>query len=159
MKHPEVEQERQRLKSARWREANPDKVKAQNNSRSVEYNRNSCKKYYEKHKYEILAKRKMDYLENPDGRRVLEVKRKFGFSKEDYERLKEDQKNLCAICARPQVQDRKNLDVGHNHRTKQVRQLLCGDCNKAIGLLRDDPEVAEKVASYLRKWSGLEAPK
>jgi hypothetical protein len=34
-------------------------------------------------------------------------------------------------------------------RTGRVRGLLCGHCNKAIGLLRDDPILLTKAAQYL----------
>jgi UDP-N-acetyl-D-mannosaminuronic acid transferase (WecB/TagA/CpsF family) len=35
--------------------------------------------------------------------------------------------------------------------TGQVRGLLCGKCNSAIGLLGDDPEVIKAAARYVAK--------
>ncbi|MGK2948022.1 MAG: endonuclease domain-containing protein, partial [Acidimicrobiales bacterium] len=42
------------------------------------------------------------------------------------------------------------LVVDHDHRTGAVRGLLCGPCNRAIGLLRDSPVVCRLAAEYLR---------
>jgi hypothetical protein len=35
--------------------------------------------------------------------------------------------------------------------TDTVRQLLCNNCNTAVGLLRDDPVRAAKLAAYLHR--------
>jgi hypothetical protein len=32
--------------------------------------------------------------------------------------------------------------------------MLCGDCNRAIGLLHNTPEYADAAAAYLRAASG-----
>lgn len=62
----------------------------------------------------------------------------------------------CEICgARPE-----KLDVDHDHSCcdpspgaaccwKCTRGFLCGNCNRAIGLLQDNPEVAANAAKYL----------
>jgi hypothetical protein len=74
---------------------------------------------------------------------------KFGISKADYDALLEKQGGCCAICGGTQVNGRKNLDVDHDHRTGRVRGLLCGYCNRALGLLKDSPEVLRLAANYL----------
>jgi hypothetical protein len=43
------------------------------------------------------------------------------------------------------------LTVDHDHVSGHVRGLLCSHCNRAIGLLSDDPKVIEAAASYVRK--------
>lgn len=40
--------------------------------------------------------------------------------------------------------------IDHCHKTKNVRGLLCQACNMAIGLLKDNPETAVKIAAYLK---------
>jgi hypothetical protein len=46
-----------------------------------------------------------------------------------------------------------NTDVGvcmdHDHATRRFRGWLCGDCNRALGLLRDDPARIERLAAYV----------
>lgn len=70
---------------------------------------------------------------------------------EQYEQMLKRQRERCAICGRPQSAFEQNLDVDHNHVTKEVRGLLCKDCNMVLGLVRDDPSVLRLAASYLEK--------
>lgn len=65
-----------------------------------------------------------------------------------YLRLLEEQRNRCAICNhRPQ--HLRELVIDHNHRTGQVRGLLCSKCNTALGLFRDSPDVLDAAIEYL----------
>src|SRR5580704_11685889 len=54
----------------------------------------------------------------------------------DWHTLYNEQAGLCAICFAPAT------DVDHDHRTGRIRGLLCGSCNRALGLLQDDPQRA-----------------
>lgn len=57
----------------------------------------------------------------------------------------------CAICLVTDAATRGGWNVDHSHATKKVRGMLCGHCNRAIGLLRDDPAVCVAAANYLRR--------
>jgi len=46
--------------------------------------------------------------------------------------------------------------IDHDHVTGQVRGLLCGKCNSAIGLLQDDPEIIRAAAKYVMKHRQME---
>jgi hypothetical protein len=48
----------------------------------------------------------------------------------DYEALLRAQGGRCALC--PAVPKTRRLDVDHDHKTMQVRGLLCHRCNRAI---------------------------
>jgi len=61
------------------------------------------------------------------------------------------QENLCAICGESFL---KTPQLDHNHETQQLRGALCQSCNTGIGLLKDNPEILETAAWYLRKWEG-----
>lgn len=50
----------------------------------------------------------------------------------------------CAICRRE-----TSLCVDHCHATLTIRGMLCGRCNRAIGLLDDEPELLRVAAKYL----------
>lgn len=81
-----------------------------------------------------------------------ELKRKYGITKEEYERRLEAQGGVCAVCGRPP--DGDALTVDHCHDTGQVRGLLCRRCNIALGMLGDDPALLRTAMVYLRMDSG-----
>lgn len=66
-----------------------------------------------------------------------------------YEDIVSEQNGVCAICLGP-----AKLHMDHNHDTGEIRGALCGNCNRAIGLLRDDFNVTYRAAIYLEKWKG-----
>lgn len=78
-------------------------------------------------------------------RRRKRLKIEYGLTEQDYQQLYIKQEGKCKICYQVKVR----LDVDHNHTTGKVRGLLCGHCNKAIGLLHDDPDAARRVIAYL----------
>ena len=79
-------------------------------------------------------------------RRVQKV---YGLEPGQYGRIYLFQGSVCAICRRATGATRK-LSVDHDHRTGLVRGLLCRPCNDMLGHLRDDPEMALRVAQYLK---------
>jgi Recombination endonuclease VII len=78
---------------------------------------------------------------------------KHGATIEDRRRLLAQQFGKCAICDRP-IDTLANID--HDHLTGEIRGLLCGRCNKAIGWFGDDPELLGRAMVYLdpREWIG-----
>ena len=48
---------------------------------------------------------------------------------------------------------KKALHLDHNHNTGKVRELLCSDCNTAIGLLKENPVIIQSVVEYIAKHS------
>lgn len=87
---------------------------------------------------------------NPDRYKDGQLKAKYGISIDDYNELLIKQNYSCAICDKNQSEFKQKFAVDHCHKTLKVRGLLCGACNKAIGYLRDNPQLAESVAQYLR---------
>jgi len=79
---------------------------------------------------------------------------RYGISFEDYMGMLHVQKNLCAICHRPDPSGRR-LCIDHNHETKEVRGLLCCVCNTAISLLEMDSSWPIKAKEYLNRKSLL----
>lgn len=75
----------------------------------------------------------------------------------DYERLLELQGFACRCCGAPLATTRdlctegqQVAHVDHDHNTGTVRGLLCRKCNSAAGYLRDDPNLAATLSSYLK---------
>lgn len=128
-----------------WRRNNPDKVKA------------CAKRYYEKTKGEVNAKRRQRYASDPKKRmqhKLGNLAWYYGISPEQYFRLLEEQKGLCAICKNPpeQIGRKKNLHMDHDHETDSPRGLLCSHCNVALGLAKEDPKILRAMADYLEEW-------
>jgi Recombination endonuclease VII len=57
--------------------------------------------------------------------------------------------DVCEICGCKS--ERKHLDEDHCHATGKFRGWLCGKCNRALGLFRDDPDVMHAALAYLIK--------
>lgn len=85
----------------------------------------------------------------------------YGITLEEYNQILEKQKGCCAICGRHQSETHKSrwkcklsLSVDHNHITRQIRGLLCGTCNRAIGSLKVDElgdELLKKAIDYINR--------
>lgn len=79
--------------------------------------------------------------------------RDYGITVERYAAMLEDQRNVCAICMRPETMMRRGvippLSVDHCHVTEKVRGLLCANCNNGLGRFEDDPDRLRRAADYL----------
>jgi len=75
------------------------------------------------------------------------LKRKYGLTLEEYKYLFEEQNGVCAICKT--TEECRMLAVDHNHESGKVRGLLCGSCNRALGLLKDNPELLSRAKEYV----------
>jgi len=88
-------------------------------------------------------------------RRKGHLKRTFGLTLEDYDQMVAKQKNRCAICGKPESRSIKGavprLGIDHNHKTGEIRELLCYSCNLALGYANDDPELLKRMIAYLEK--------
>jgi len=76
------------------------------------------------------------------------VQKRYGLDEGDYQRLREFQGGLCAICQRAKGIS-KRLAVDHDHKTELVRGLLCSPCNQLLGHGRDSVEFFERIIRYL----------
>jgi hypothetical protein len=68
----------------------------------------------------------------------------YDISEDEFQALIAKQNGVCAIC-----RQLLPLQVDHCHKTKYVRGLLCGPCNRFIGLAQDDPLRLRMAAQYL----------
>lgn len=82
--------------------------------------------------------------------RAENLKKLFGITIADYERMLVEQNGVCAICCR-KCKTGKRLAVDHDHATGEVRGLLCTNCNQGLGKYRDDPLLLRTAASYLER--------
>lgn len=79
--------------------------------------------------------------------------RTYGITKGGFDSMWHEQSGKCALCGGSgflmRGHHRKRLVVDHCHRTNKVRALLCHNCNRALGLFRDNPHVLRKAAAYI----------
>ena len=81
--------------------------------------------------------------------RSCNLRKRYGIDAAQYEQMLEAQGHKCAICGRQSCPSGKSLAVDHSHGTGKVRGLLCGNCNKAIGLFNDSKELLANAINYL----------
>lgn len=85
---------------------------------------------------------------NPHKQRQYQLKHFYNMTETDRLRMVIDQHHACAICLTEKFDH--ELQVDHSHTTGVVRGLLCGGCNKAIGLMKDSIEALQNAAMYLK---------
>ena len=78
-------------------------------------------------------------------------------SPEEIIALWESQNHKCAICKNDIEYLSGHLD--HDHKTDEVRGLLCKWCNLGLGWFRDNPEFLKAAIEYLEKCTGRLAAK
>ena len=85
--------------------------------------------------------------------RELHLKRKYGITINEYNRMLNSQNNKCAVCNSTSKgkKNAKYFSVDHCHTTGKVRGLLCNHCNAGIGNMKDDVVILEKAIAYLRE--------
>lgn len=139
-----------KAKSKEWRKANP--------KRSMEIKRKWAKANPEKHRGdpEKDKLRKNKWKENNPEKheyslRKHHLQKHYNITPEEYDNMLMEQNCGCAICHTKDTGKFKYFHVDHNHKTGEVRQLLCGRCNMIVGYLEDQTNILEKSKQYLSK--------
>ena len=92
--------------------------------------------------------------------RNYQLYKKFGITELDYKRMLKTQKGVCAICGCAETKlvncstkqkKVKPLSVDHNHKTGQIRELLCDNCNNGIARFGENVEYMANAISYIEK--------
>lgn len=73
--------------------------------------------------------------------------KEYGLTEESYAALLMQQDRRCKICAC--TAEGRALHVDHDHKTGRIRGLLCTNCNTALGLLKETPELFMRAVVYL----------
>lgn len=88
---------------------------------------------------------------NPEKRRQYDLKKKFGITLVQYNQLFTEQTGSCALCDKHQSEQRKAMAVDHDHKTGEIRALLCHNCNVGLGNFQDNQDLLQKAINYLNK--------
>ena len=118
-----LNKEKRNKQSREWALNNPEKRKA------------TLKKYRDK---------------NPSYRRNAHLKKKYGITQEDFDRMFLEQDGRCLICNTHQSELKTVLCVDHSHETGKVRGLLCQRCNVGIGKFEDNINFFKRIIEYLQ---------
>lgn len=142
--------------------------KDKHNKDGLDYYCKICKSSKEKHRHQMSPEirkgindrwkdKRRKYYSDEDRKRKykdLELQRTFGITIDSFEELLSKQKGVCSICKDDEKSIRnKHLAVDHDHTTGKVRGLLCSNCNRAIGLLKDNIQIIRRAAEYLEEFN------
>ncbi len=150
------EQERKRHYMKEWRAANRERVKA--------YRREWVAKNAE-HVAQYQQSYQAEYQKQADVQFetwMRNLRRNYGITPSDFNRMWDSQDGQCRICKvklKPRGRTSDSVSVDHNHATGAVRALLCRQCNRAIGLMKDDPEILRAAALYLDEFGNYSTRK
>lgn len=103
-----------------------------------------------RHEY-MLAHR----ADNRNSYRDKALRRNFGITIDDYNRMLAEQGGVCACCGEPETASRDGkpiyLSVDHCHDTSIICGLLCIKCNRGLGYFREDTAYLHKAVQYLQR--------
>lgn len=68
-------------------------------------------------------------------RRRNHLRRMYGMTEQQYDEMLSSQLSRCAICGTDQCGTGRRFAVDHNHKTGEIRGLLCRSCNGFLGTL------------------------
>lgn len=122
--------------SRRWAVLNRDKVRHYHrkyDQRNSEKRREIMERWITRHRDSYLQ-----------GRKIRRLKYEYGLSREQYERMITNQDGRCAICKRA-----VRLEIDHDHKSGNVRGLLCRECNLAVGGIELSGASPISIAQYL----------
>lgn len=94
---------------------------------------------------------------DPYARRRWALRTLYRITPDDYEEMFQRQQGRCAICGvlkerwepAPLKERSRFLVVDHDHSSREVRGLLCVQCNCGVGQFKEDPAIMYAAAAYL----------
>ncbi len=117
--------------------------------------------HYEKNRATRRAQRRASYYKNISREKAYSAQYRadgytrnnrymsqYNISAAEVDNMIAAQDGKCKIC---QVKT-DVLHLDHDHETGQVRDMLCGSCNRALGLIKEKESVLLAMIYYLNKW-------
>lgn len=75
----------------------------------------------------------------------------YGLTEEAYVALEQAQNHKCKICLKDKEQEPRPLAVDHDHKTGEIRGLLCNSCNRMLGFAKDNQTTLLRAIQYLKR--------
>ena len=165
----EKDNRRKRERRKRRYAENPQLREEDNRSQNERRKRQRAEKpeWWAEEKRRNNERRKKQYAEDPELREqlkrvsrenyhknaeVISIKKlakAHGISVEQCTEMLARQNGICAICLK---RSKKRLRFDHDHKTLQLRSLLCDKCNIGLGYYDDDSAAMRRGADYLEYW-------
>jgi hypothetical protein len=76
----------------------------------------------------------------------------YNISLDQYEKKLEEQGGICCLCGCKE-KAKKSLSVDHDHKTDQIRGLLCMWCNTKLGTVESKLWWYIRAVDYLQYWN------
>lgn len=95
---------------------------------------------------ELYASSELNDEKRRQRKRDLRLVYVYGITREELDKQIELQESKCYLCG---VKPDK-LHIDHCHVTNKVRGLLCGNCNRGLGMFMDNVAVMEKAIAYIQ---------
>lgn len=131
-------QRKRREYTRRWREENPDKVKAQR------------ERWLTENRDRVNANERARYAADPSKAAAKQRRRLYGITQDQFDAMLSDQNFSCAICGTKEPGGvGKTFHVDHCHSSGEVRGLLCYLCNAGLGSFRDNTVFLKHAIGYL----------
>jgi len=86
---------------------------------------------------------------NPEKRRLARLKYLYDLDADEVKSILKAQDGNCWIC---QTGPAEHMD--HDHATGNPRGFLCGNCNRGLGLFKDDGDSLRRAVMYLALFRG-----
>ena len=77
--------------------------------------------------------------------------RKYGLTHEQYKEMYAEQDSRCACCRDPIEMFSKKTHIDHDHKTMEIRGILCHYCNVIEGLLKGSVDRAMLMLAYMER--------
>jgi len=108
------------------------------------------KRWKLEHKEKVKEYSKNRYKRKKDHYKKWHLNKSYGIDAEKFNIMLKSQKNRCGICKK----EFTNIYpfrpcVDHEHTGGKIRGLLCGNCNIAIGLLKDDLTILHNALKWV----------
>lgn len=117
---------------------------------------NNFHKKFNKLKSRCKSCRHLEYHDNKINQKNNHLKKQFGVSLNFYNDLINKQNYKCEICGIDRkFSGKKGLVIDHNHENNQIRGLICGPCNSALGLFKDNIQSLINAIQYLEFYENL----
>lgn len=80
------------------------------------------------------------------------MKYMYGMTFNDYDKMYKEQLGGCAICGKGIPSTWKTgVHIDHDHKTGKVRGLLCPNCNRGLGLFKENTNTLLSACEYLNR--------